>query len=154
MLTIEKAVNETSLGQVRQLLWEYARLRNFDQALGDYKTEFEQLPGKYAPPDGCLLLASIAGQAAGCVAYRQLDDEYCEMKRLYVSPAFRTRRIGKALVEQLILSARARPYRYMRLDSHPWMVHAQRIYEHFDFRPIAAYNDNPTPGILFFEKAL
>ena len=142
------------LAQVRTLLWEYARLRNFDPALGNYEQEFATLPGVYGPPKGRLILALWGDQPVGCVAFKALDDQYCEMKRLYVSPDFRGKQIGKAMVAHLLKEARTMGYLSMRLDSHPWMSSAQRIYQHFGFQPIAAYNRNPTPGILFFEKEL
>ncbi len=154
MIEITIANNIDRLDKVSALLWEYARLRDFDAALGDYEAEFTGLPGKYAAPEGCLVLATWEGQAAGCVAFRKLDEKYCEMKRLYVSPNFRGKKISIRLVERLIQEAAKADYSFMRLDSHPWMAAAQSIYEHFGFDPISAYNDNPTPGILFFERKL
>ena len=154
MMEITIAQQIDQLDKVRALLWEYARLRHFDAALGDYKAEFAGLPGKYAGPAGCLVLATWEGQAAGCVAFRRLDEKYCEMKRLYVSPSFRGKKISIYLVERLLAEAAKANYSFMRLDSHPWMAAAQALYQHFDFKPISAYNDNPTPGILFFEREL
>ncbi|MEZ5040346.1 MAG: GNAT family N-acetyltransferase [Saprospiraceae bacterium] len=154
MLNIQIANTPARLEKVKFLLWEYARFRNFDAALGDYEAEFNGLPGKYGPPDGSLVLATWEGQAAGCVAFKKLDENYCEMKRLYVSPSFRGKKIGFAMVERLLEEAILCRYQFMRLDSHPWMAVAQGIYQHFGFERIEAYNDNPTPGILFFEKRL
>lgn len=154
MLSTQIATTEEDLQQLRHLLWEYARLRDFDAALGNYEQELASLPGAYGPPKGRLILARWSDQAAGCVAFKALDDQYCEMKRLYVSPDFRGKKIGRALVAHLLEEARSLSYQYMRLDSHPWMKSAQNIYEYFGFQPIAAYNNNPTPGILFFEKIL
>ena len=34
--------------------------------------EFANLPGKYAPPNGCVLLADREGEFEGCVAMRQV----------------------------------------------------------------------------------
>ncbi len=154
MLNTVIATAEKEVSQVRKLLWEYARMRNFDPAMGNYEAEFAELPGRYGPPGGCLILAQWEGQAAGCVAFKSLDSKYCEMKRLYVSPKFRGKQIGKALVQHLLKEARRQSYQYMRLDSHPWMTSAQGIYGHFGFESIPAYNNNPTPGIRFFEKVL
>lgn len=154
MLHTKVANTEADIAQVRNLLWEYARMRNYDAAMGNYEQEFSGLPGSYGPPGGCLILAQWEQQAAGCVAFKALDEAYCEMKRLYVSPSFRGKQIGKALIKHLIVEAKVLSYKYMRLDSHPWMNHAQHIYQHFGFEPIPAYNNNPTPGILFFEKKL
>ncbi|NRB54028.1 MAG: GNAT family N-acetyltransferase [Saprospiraceae bacterium] len=154
MLHTMIATADKEVSQVRELLWEYARMRNFDPAMGNYEKEFAELPGRYGPPGGCLILAQWEGLAAGCVAFKSLDSNYCEMKRLYVSPKFRGKQIGRALVEHLLKEAIGQSYQYIRLDSHPWMTSAQGIYHHFGFQPIPAYNDNPTPGIRFFEKKL
>jgi GNAT superfamily N-acetyltransferase len=139
---------------VRSLLLEYGRLRTFDAALGDYDRELADLPGGYAPPEGRLLLARLDDHAAGCIAYQRIAPGVCEMKRLFVSRAFTGHRIGARLIERLLEDARRAGYSTMRLDTHPFMTHAQALYERFGFGEIAAYNDNPTPGIRFFELVL
>lgn len=143
-----------TVAAARSILRAYAELRGFDAALGDFEAELEALPGKYVPPDGCFLLATWEGEAVGCVAFRKLDEEICEMKRLFVLPAYGGKGIGGTLVAAIIGEARKMGYQKMRLDTHPWMVHAQKLYSRFGFYEIGAYNDNPTPGIRFFEKEL
>src|SRR3546814_3557656 len=64
--------------------------------------EFANLPGKYAAPTGCVLLADREGEIEGCVAMRQVTHEICEMKRLYVRPQAQGRHLGRALAERLI----------------------------------------------------
>lgn len=142
------------LTQVRALLTAYARERNYDAALGDFTTELNTLPGRYAPPAGALLLVTLQQQATGCVAFRRLDTSTCEMKRLYVLPEFRSRGIGRRLIAALLEQARTTGYQRMRLDSHPHMHAAIYLYQTFGFREIEAYNSNPTPGIRFFERTL
>lgn len=154
MLTIEKASYETDYNSARALLREYAELRGHDPALGDFQSELETLPKRYGEPEGALLLARWEGRAAGCVAIRSLGTGVCEMKRLFVAPGFQGRGIGKELVGAILEIARRKGYTHMRLDSHPWMTRAQYLYDAFGFRQIEPYNDNPTPGIRFFERAL
>ena len=139
---------------LRQLLEIYGEVRKHDAALGDYEQELAELPGIYARPAGCALLAYVGAEVAGCVAYRPLETGVCEMKRLFVSDAFKGRGIGKALVERLIEEARNAGYRKMRLDTHRWMETARQLYSRFGFKEIDAYNQNPTPGIRFFEREL
>ena len=80
-------------------------------ALQHYDTELEQLREKYGPPDGRLYLARADGAAAGCVALRRIDGESCELKRLYVRPAFRGHGLAGRLVDQVIADARDAGYR-------------------------------------------
>ena len=151
---VKVAVTNAELDRVRQLLWQYAEWRGFDAALAKIEAEIELLPGKYAPPEGQLLLALWNDQAAGCIAYQSLSPTICEMKRLFVLPDYRGKQIGQQLIARLLDEARRAGYTHMRLDSHPHMQAAQRLYEHFGFQPTDRYNDNPTEGILFFEKKL
>ncbi len=138
----------------RDLLWEYGSSRKFDAALAGYQAELDGLPGKYGSPGGCGLIAYQQLQPAACIAYRRLDQDYCEMKRLYVSPKFRGLGLGRQLVAALLKKAKTANYQFMRLDTHPSMLAAQGLYKSFGFKEIERYNDNPIPGIRFFEMSL
>ncbi|MEL6675318.1 MAG: GNAT family N-acetyltransferase [Bacteroidota bacterium] len=142
------------LDAVKDLLRDYAGMRDYDLALGDFEAELEKLPGEYQKPAGALLLANVEGNAAGCVAFRYNMPEYCEMKRMYVSDAYRKLGIGQKLVTEICQQAREAGYTYMRLDTHPWMASAMRLYRKMGFTEIGRYNQNPIPGIRFFEKKL
>jgi GNAT superfamily N-acetyltransferase len=154
MILIRKPESEDDLEIVRELILEYGRLRNFDAAMGDYERELAELPGEYSLPHGCLLLAFHDYDPAGCVALRKIDDDFCEMKRLYVKPQYRGKKIGKALVLELIKEACEVGYKFMRLDNHPWMIEAESLYKSFGFVEIEAYRFNPTEGVKFFELDL
>ena len=122
----------------------------------DGKTSIELaiLPGEYAPPQGCILLAARAEEYIGCVALRPLEDRICEMKRLYVIPGFRGQKIGRALVRGIIDEARLGGYEHMRLDTIATMTAAKSLYLSLGFRSIKPYRYNPLDNPTYFELDL
>lgn len=111
--------------------------------------EFASLPGKYAAPNGCVLLADRAGDVEGCIAMRQVTAEICEMKRLYVRPQASGSHLGRELVERLIAEARAVGYREMRLDVQAKSVPARKLYEKIGFVAAEPISFNPVSGASF-----
>src|SRR5262245_13027900 len=104
-IEIFRAATQQQLDHVRALLrafvdWHRERHvedialidRYFDA--GEFEAELAGLPGKYAPPKGRLLLAIRDGEAAGCVALRDLGDGIAEMKRMFLPDCFRGQGIG------------------------------------------------------------
>lgn len=109
----------------------------FDPAAFD--DELAGLPGNYTAPHGCLLLASLNGEPAGCVALRSIDNDLCEMKRMFVYSHFHGKGVGTALGQRIIESARQLGYRGMRLDTSIRQAEAIALYKRFGFNPIAPY---------------
>jgi len=138
------------LDEIRLMLREYAAWLEVDLCFQNFEQELAGLPGEYAPPRGRLLIA----EGAGCVALRAIDEETCEMKRLYVRPEHRGSGLGRRLIAAIIEEARGIGYARMRLDTMPKMDNAQRLYASFGFRDIDAYRYNPEPGARFLELML
>jgi len=138
----------------RGLFREYQRSLNVDLCFQDFEKELDTLPGEYAPPFGRLLLLYEDNDLAGCVALRKIDDETCEMKRLFVRPDFRGRQLGKRLAEAVIDESRVIGYKRMKLDTLPIMTTAITMYRSLGFKPTSPYRHNPVPGALFMELDL
>lgn len=153
-MTIVEARGVETLAIVRELFLEYATSLDFDLSFQDFDRELSELPGNYAVPAGCLLLALDGGAAAGCVALRNLGEDVAEMKRLYVRPRFRGLGVGRMLARRVIEEARRRGYTRMRLDTVPAMQSALALYQSLGFKPIAPYRHNPIAGASFLELDL
>lgn len=125
----------------------YLNLQNYDE-------ELRHLEGKYGLPDGRLYLALQDGAPAGCIALRKLDAERCELKRLYVRPAFRGRGLARLLTEQIIRDARAIGYRRILLDTLPFLENAIHLYRSLGFTDAPRYNDSPLDTTLFLQLDL
>ncbi|MEX2029533.1 MAG: GNAT family N-acetyltransferase [Anaerolineales bacterium] len=153
MLEIVHAETQDQYGQIRELMaeyieWDSSQVRQLGldaQALLDfyYGEGEEALPGEFAPPEGCLLLATDLARAVGCCAFRRLSEETCEMKRMYVRPGFRGQGVARRLAERLIVTARDAGYDRMRLETTSFMQRAQALYSSLGFRTCEAYYTIP-----------
>lgn len=138
------------LDAIRTLFRAYAASLPVDLSYQGFEAELAELPGKYAPPGGALLLASgDDGAAIGCVALRPLGEGTAEMKRLYVDPAARGLKLGKALAGAIIAEARRLGHRRIVLDSLPSMATAIGMYRAMGFVDVAPYYDTPVAGTAF-----
>ena len=154
-LALVAASTPRDLDSARALFREYAASLGFPLDFQGFEQELAALPGEYAEPRGTIVLARAEDGDAGCVALRPLADPgVCEMKRMYVRPAFRGRGLGRRLGERILGDARARGYRAMRLDTIDTMTPAIALYRDLGFRPIPAYRYNPIAGALYFELEL
>ena len=153
---LSKARKAGEIAAAAALFREYADWLGIDLSFQGFAAELRDLPGKYAPPAGELLLAHSAdGNVLGCVALRPLDGiAMCEMKRLYVRPAARGLGAGRALVSTIIRSAQEIGYAEMRLDTLPMMAEALALYQRVGFVEIPAYYHNPVPGTRYLGKRL
>jgi putative acetyltransferase len=155
-LGILQAETPEQIATARELMMEYATALGFNLCFQNFSEELRALPGEYAPPAGRLLLATWEGQAAGMVAMRSIEDKgSCEMKRLFVRPAFRGKSLGRVLTEKLIAEASQAGYTRMRLDTiRGIMDSAIRLYRELGFREVPAYYATPVQETLFMELEL
>ena len=154
MVSVVPARTEKDLRQAKIFFEEYAAGLDFALDFQNFEEELAGLPGDYAPPEGCLLLAYYRDQVAGCVALRKIDRDICEMKRLFVRPSFRHLGIGGSLAQTVIQEAKRKGYTRMRLDTVPSMKEARGLYASLGFEPIPSYCHNPIPGAVFLELKL
>jgi predicted N-acetyltransferase YhbS len=157
--TIRAVTSADEMGPVRTLFREYAQeyadSPGSDICFESFEQELADLPGEYAPPSGCLLLATAGDEPAGCVAVKKVADGVSEMKRLYVRSRHRGTGLGRRLTVQIIGEAKRLGYQAIRLDTIPSVMgSAVALYRSLGFRDVPAYCDNPVPGTLFMELRL
>ncbi|BBO70882.1 N-acetyltransferase [Desulfosarcina alkanivorans] len=154
MNEIFPAATPSHIRIIGDLFREYEQVLQVDLCFQGFEEELAGLPGKYAPPQGALLLAFAAGRPAGCVAMRPLSPGVCEMKRLYVRPAHAGRGLGRQLALAVIERAVAAGYTRMRLDTLERLRPALGLYAGLGFRRCAPYYQNPLPGVVYLERDL
>ena len=156
MADVFLAETPTQIEHVRSLFRAYYAELTPQYRPQNSESEIAALPYPYVAPQGALLLAAVAGQPAGCVGLRPFPlDGACEMKRLYVRPAFRGDKLGRELVERIIGEAKVLGYRRMRLDTHPpTMASALKLYRHVGFEQITPEPSEAIEGLIYMEKIL
>jgi putative acetyltransferase len=155
MTQIIRADSTEDVENARELFREYEAWLDVDLCFQSFEKELAELPGKYAPPDGRLLLAVDNGNVAGCAALRKIDDGICEIKRLFLRADFRGHGLGGKLAEAIIGEAKQIGYERMRLDTlPPKMNDAIALYRLLGFKEIEPYYNNPVPGAKFMELDL
>lgn len=159
MLRIVATTTPEMLETARALLVEYgdwlrAEGMIFPRKLRAYRGQLALLPGCFAPPDGCFFVAMYREEAAGCAALRKMSDKICEMKRLYVRPAFRGMGIGRSLAEAIIAEARKIRYARIRLHTTRSMVAANSLYASLGFEGVRPYEGTLIEDPVFMELPL
>jgi GNAT superfamily N-acetyltransferase len=158
-IVVREAVGDADLALVRSLMESYGAFLSgspsgsANMCLSGFRDELDALRGKYS----ALLLATVDGVAAGCVALRRLPtmEGACEMKRLWVEPDFRGMRLGRRLVEDAIQWARREGMKAMHLDTiAAAMPEANRLYAAMGFVRVEPYHGNCTEDVEFFRLDL
>ena len=149
---LRAAATDEDIRTAREMFTEYAGSLGVDLGFQQFDEEMAELPGKYAPPRGTILLAWSGALGVGCVAVRDLEwPRVAELKRLYVRPEARGWQLGERLSRAAIEFAQAAGYEAIRLDTLPTMGTAQQLYERLGFRDIEPYRFNPIEGSRYLE---
>jgi GNAT superfamily N-acetyltransferase len=147
MVTIYQVQSQDDIDGVRELLFEYLSWAT-DQAKELYNEVVdvnEMLDNSmseinlFSPPSGRLLLAREEGVPAGVACMKSIREDTCEIKRMYVRPGYRGKKIGRNLLNQLIQDAKEIGYSKILLDSAQFMSEAHSLYRSVGFKDIELY---------------
>lgn len=120
----------------------------------NYEQELAHLEEKYGRPAGRLYLLRYQGQAAGTVALRKIDETHCELKRLYVRPAFRGHGFAEYLVHTVLKDAIHECYHQILLDTFPFLTGAIMLYRKLGFYEVPSYNGSPMKELIYMARDL
>ncbi len=155
LIEIRQASTTDEYDVAATLFKAYAEWLGFSLCFQGFDQELLDLPGRYGPPDGYLLIAWAGSEPVGCGAIKRQDDRTCEMKRLYLDVSIRGRGVGRRIAEALIREALSIGYERIRLDTiGERMKTAVGLYKSLGFREIPAYYFNPEPGVVYMELDL
>jgi putative acetyltransferase len=146
--------NNAQLADAVSLFKEYANSLNISLDFQNFDKELTIISSMYGSPTGYLFVVYNENEAIACAAYRQIAPGICELKRMYIKPAFRGLGIGKCLLEKLCTKAFEHDYHLMRLDTLDTMLPAIKLYRNNGFYEIDAYYHNPNKGVVYMEKLL
>jgi ribosomal protein S18 acetylase RimI-like enzyme len=157
-IRVQEAETPALLEAVQALFIEYQQSLGIDLGFQNFVAEVDGLPGEYKTPGGALLVALVDGQPGGCGAFRPLPDvDYpnaCEMKRLFVKPAFRRYGLGRQLAQQLMDLATRAGYSTLLLDTLDDMEAARGLYQTLGFEEVPPFYFNPLPGAHYLKVDL
>ncbi|MEM9324859.1 MAG: GNAT family N-acetyltransferase [Bacteroidota bacterium] len=138
----------------KKLTTDYMEWLQMDLCFQSIDKEFETFSQMYGPPSGRFLYATIDGVVAGGVGVRKINDQVCEMKRLYVYEEFQGLGLGRRLCDELLKVAQDLGYARMRLDTVEKLQRAIHLYQKMGFYEIPKYYENPDKTVRFMELAL
>lgn len=107
----------------------------------------------FRPPAGACLVGRLGEEPICIGAVKRLDEGVAEIKRMYVTPAGRSRGVARALLAALEGAARDLGYARVRLDTGPRQPHARALYLSAGYGEIPDYNGNPAAS-FWGEKQL
>jgi putative acetyltransferase len=120
----------------------------------DTMSDIDNVEADYFEQGGTFLVLIDDGRVVGCGAIRRWNSEICELKRMWLLPAYRGQGLGYQMVQILFEFAINMGYKTVRLDLFDAQKQAQALsfYRQLGFYAIAPYNDSPCT--VFMEKML
>jgi putative acetyltransferase len=106
-------------------------------------------------PEVTFLIARINGKSVGCGAFVNHQGKYVEIKRMFVSPDYRGKGIGRSILKDLEIRAKAEGLMTARLETGVSQPEAFKMYRRSGYRRRGAFAPYPDdPLSVFMEKKL
>jgi putative acetyltransferase len=153
-ITYFNAQTKANYDLTKVIFIEYQQYLKIDLCFQSFENELLNLDKIYAAPKGTIILAKFENKIVGCIALKPIEENNCEMKRLYVKPKYRGNGMGAELITKLLDFAKDNNYEIMKLDTLKTLNEAVTLYHRFGFIETPPYVFNPLDEVLYFEKKL
>ncbi|MBD0262026.1 MAG: GNAT family N-acetyltransferase [Tolypothrix sp. Co-bin9] len=123
-------------------------IRNYDMS------DIDDVRSHYLDNKGTFLVLVDDDKVVGCGGIRRLNDDICELKRMWLLKDYRGQGFGKKMAQMLLDFAKKAGYKKVRLDCGDEQKQAQAVnlYKQLGFYVIERYNDSICT--VFMEKIL
>ena len=148
---------ESDLGAIKLILTEYMTFIANEMIKPPWKFNLDIEYGvdftmnnldKFAEPDGRLLLVEVDGEIAGTISLRKIREDAGEIKRMYVKPKFRGKKLGNLLIEEVIKISQRNEFSKLYLDTAHFMSSAISLYKKYGFKETTSYPESVLPKSL------
>lgn len=146
--------SEVDFSIAKQLTIDYLKWLEMDLVYQGIESELDALNKMYNHPKGAFIYILINNKIAGGGGVRFLEEDICEMKRLFIYDTYRGQHLGELLCVELINASRELGYKKMRLDTVSKLKAAIQLYKKAGFYEIPAYCKNPDTTAKFMEIVL
>lgn len=133
----------------KKLIREYSTIKGAEQCFVSLDKELADLDTYYR--GGAFVIGYEDDNPIATVAIRKIDDNTCELKRLYIRPDYRGRGYSRLLVDAILDRARALGFQEVRLTTKPAVMPvAYGYYKRRGFEELG--NDEGTVSMRFLLK--
>ena len=143
--------NEAALA--KQLVYRVAHRvfqdpRTLEESIAYYESrselhDMDDIQQNYIRNDGIFLVMTDDDRIIGTGAVRKIDDEICELKRVWLSFEYHGKGLGYRMMQELFSFAREKRYRRMRLETdRGHQNRAFQFYRRLGFYEVPRYSDN------------
>lgn len=167
LYSISPARTPNDIEAIRSLIHTYSQ-GQVPRQIQVLTSEAASLPGRYSLPHGEMLLARATSPEQAPIGWIGLrpfpempdpqapvrDTDICQFKRLFVLEEYRGKGIGKALLEEVVKTAREKGYKEVRISAEIQLEREIEMYKRWGFVEREKYFEGAEPDLVFLALQL
>lgn len=115
--------------------------------------DFSDIEGIYLK-NGEFLVGELDGKIVAMGAFKKIDDQTAELKRMRVHPGFQRKGFGQQILDELEKKAKEKGFKKMILDTSQKWQKAQNFYRKNGYTEIGRNDLDGRYNVIYFEKEL